>query len=219
MTNKLIIDTDIGIDDAIAILMGLADPDWEIVGITAVSGNVPLANVLRNIGVLLDVVGAGPIPIFRGADRPLFAPNVHAASVHGEDGLGDVGFPASSRRVEAEPAAQALVRLARENPGATLLALGPLTNVALALALEPELPQLLGRHRADGRFCARAGQYHAGGRVQHLRRRGGRRDDLRARHSTRLCSTGRRPWPRRCPVRSGRGCWPPARSASSLWRR
>jgi purine nucleosidase len=144
MTKKLIIDTDIGIDDAVAILMALADPDWEVVGITAVSGNVPLDRVVRNVGVLLDAVGAGPIPIFRGADRPLFAPTVHAASVHGQDGLGDVGFPESSRQVEAEPAAQALVRLARENPGATLIALGPLTNVALALALEPGLPQLLG---------------------------------------------------------------------------
>ncbi|MFL5805287.1 MAG: nucleoside hydrolase, partial [Roseiflexaceae bacterium] len=143
MTKKLIIDTDAGIDDAIAILMALAAPDYEVVAITAVSGNVPLDLVARNVGIVLDAAGSGPIPIFRGADRPLLAPTVHAANVHGQDGLGDAGFPASSRPIDPEPAAQALVRVARENPGATLIALGPLTNVALALALEPNLPQLL----------------------------------------------------------------------------
>lgn len=145
MTNKLIIDTDIGVDDSIAILMGLADPAWEIVGICGVSGNVGLDHVMRNIGIVLDAAKAGPTPIFRGADRPLLAPLHHAASVHGDDGLGDVGWPASSRPVADEPAAQAIVRLAREHPGATLLALGPLTNVALAAAIEPRLPELLGQ--------------------------------------------------------------------------
>jgi inosine-uridine nucleoside N-ribohydrolase len=144
MTKKLIIDTDTGIDDAVAILMALAAPDWEIVAITAVSGNVPLDLVTRNIAIVLDAAGAGPIPIFRGADRPLLLPAVHAAEVHGKDGLGDAGFPTSSRPIEREPAAQALVRVAREHLGATLIALGPLTNVALALALAPDLPQLLG---------------------------------------------------------------------------
>lgn len=145
MTKKIIIDTDVGIDDAIAILMGLADPEWQIVGMCGVSGNVGLDHVMRNIGIVLDAAGAGPTPIFRGADRPLLAPLHHAASVHGDDGLGDVGWPASDRPVSDEPAAQAIVRLARENPGATLLALGPLTNVALAAALEPKLPELLGQ--------------------------------------------------------------------------
>ncbi|HEY3228154.1 MAG TPA: nucleoside hydrolase [Roseiflexaceae bacterium] len=143
MTKKLIIDTDTGIDDAIAILMALAAPDCEIVAVTTVSGNVPLDLVTRNVGIVLNAAGVDPIPIFRGSDRPLLAPAVHAASVHGQDGLGDAGFPTLARRVEPEPAAQALVRTARENPGATLIALGPLTNVALALALEPNLPNLL----------------------------------------------------------------------------
>jgi purine nucleosidase len=143
MTKKLIIDTDAGIDDAIAILMALAASDCEVVAITAVSGNVPLDLVTRNVGIVLDAAGSGPLPIFRGADRPLLLPAVHAAYVHGQDGLGDAGFPTSSRPIDPEPAAQALVRVARENPGATLIALGPLTNVALALALEPNLPQLL----------------------------------------------------------------------------
>src|SRR5690242_331532 len=145
MTKKLIIDTDVGIDDAVAILMALANPDWEIVGIAGVSGNVGLDHVTRNICTVLDAAGAGDIPVFRGADRPLLAQRLHAASVHGDDGLGDVGFPATSRQIAREPAAQALVRLAREHPGATLVALGPLTNVALAVALEPDLPNMLGQ--------------------------------------------------------------------------
>jgi inosine-uridine nucleoside N-ribohydrolase len=95
MTKKMIIDTDVGIDDAIAILMGLANPEWQIVGVCGVSGNVGLEHVMRNIGVVLDAAGAGDVPIFRGADRPLIAPLHHAASVHGDDGLGDVGWPAS----------------------------------------------------------------------------------------------------------------------------
>jgi purine nucleosidase len=145
VTQKLIIDTDCGVDDAIAILMALADPAVEVIGITCVSGNVGLDHVARNVPIVLDAIGAGPVPIFRGASQPIMAPPVHAGEVHGDDGLGDVGFPASPRPIEAEHAALAIVRLAREHPGATLIALGPLTNVALALALEPALPQLLGQ--------------------------------------------------------------------------
>jgi purine nucleosidase len=141
---KLIIDTDCGIDDAVAILMALADPDSEVIGITCVNGNVALNKVLRNVPIVLDAAGAGPIPIFAGASRPLLSVPVDAAEVHGHDGLGDAGFPQSTRVISDEPAVTALVRLARENPGATLIALGPLTNIALALALEPALPQLLG---------------------------------------------------------------------------
>lgn len=145
MAHKLIIDTDCGVDDAIAILMALADPAVEVIGITCVSGNVGLDHVARNVPIVLDAIGAGSVPIFRGASQPIMAPLVHAGEVHGDDGLGDVGFPASPRLIEAEHAALAIIRLARENPGATLIALGPLTNVALALALEPALPQLLGQ--------------------------------------------------------------------------
>ncbi|MDR7468501.1 MAG: nucleoside hydrolase [Armatimonadota bacterium] len=142
----LVIDTDTGIDDAIAILMALRDPSCRVVAITAVAGNVPLPRVLANIGIVLDAAGAGPIPVYPGAARPLLGEPVHATYVHGEDGLGDAGFPTSSRPVEGEPAALALIRLARQQPRAlTLVTLGPLTNLALALALEPTLAELLAR--------------------------------------------------------------------------
>lgn len=144
MTKKLIIDTDCGVDDALAIAMALADPSAEVLALTCVSGNVPLDKVQRNVGIVLDAMGAGAVPIYRGASRPLLMAPFHADEVHGSDGLGDVGFPDTARRPEAEAAALAIVRLARQNPGAILVPLGPLTNVALALAIEPELPKLLG---------------------------------------------------------------------------
>ena len=141
---KLIIDTDCGIDDALAISMALTDPCVEVLALTCVSGNVQLPHVLRNVGIVLDAVGAGAIPIFAGADRPLLMQAVHASEVHGSDGLGDAGFPDTARRPEKETAALALIRLARQHPGAILVPLGPLSTIALALAIEPALPNLLG---------------------------------------------------------------------------
>ena len=144
MTQQLIVDTDAGIDDAIALLMALAAPNCEIAAITTVSGNVSVDQVTRNVSVILDAAKASRIPVFVGADRPILGPAMHAEYFHGEDGLGDAGFTSSPRQPENEHAVTALVRLAREHPGVyTLVAMGPLTNVALALALEPQLPQLL----------------------------------------------------------------------------
>jgi purine nucleosidase len=159
---RLVIDTDAGVDDAIAILLALADPSVEVLAFTTVHGNVPVAQVTQNVGRVLDAVGAGPIPIFQGAARPLVGPPVHATEVHGADGLGDAGLPATRRQAEPEPAPLALARLARAHAGELLLvALGPLTNIALALALEPELPRLLrgfvwmgGAIRAQGNTTA-----------------------------------------------------------------
>jgi len=143
VTTKLIIDTDCGVDDAIAILMALADPAIEVIGITCVEGNVPLDLVMRNVAIVLDAAGAKTIPIFRGAARPLVGMSVHAHGVHGNDGLGDAGFPLSTRLVDPESGILALVHMVTENPGCGLVALGPLTNLALALAIEPNLPDLL----------------------------------------------------------------------------
>lgn len=137
MRIPLIIDTDTGVDDAIAILMALASPGHEVAAITAVNGNVALESVVRNVGIVLDAAGAGPIPYFRGADRPLLSEWHRAESVHGKDGLGDAGFTPSTRRPEPEDAVAALLRLARQRPGTyTLVTLGPLTNIALAAAMD-----------------------------------------------------------------------------------
>lgn len=140
----LIIDTDAGVDDAMAILAALADPSCRVEAITTVSGNVPVGRVVRNVAIVLDAAGAGAVPFYMGAARPLVGKPVDAMGVHGRDGLGDVGFPESLRAPVPGPAALAIAQTARKLEGqCTLVALGPLTNVALALHLEPDLPHLL----------------------------------------------------------------------------
>ncbi len=144
---KYIVDTDMGIDDAIALLMLLAHPEADLQAITTVAGNISLDQATHNVGVVLDVANTSFIPIYRGCTGPLLPGQPQdASSIHGPDGLGGAGKAETDRTVESEPAGQALVRLARENPGQfTLLTLGPLTNVALAIRLDPEFPKNLGR--------------------------------------------------------------------------
>jgi purine nucleosidase len=135
---RLIIDTDTGIDDAVALLMAVAHPQTEIEAITTVMGNISLAQATHNAGVMLDIAHAPAIPIYRGCARPLMQhPPINAMDIHGSDGLGGASAPETQRQPQPEHAALAMVRLARENPGQlTLLTLGPLTNVALAIRLD-----------------------------------------------------------------------------------
>jgi len=143
--HRLVIDTDPGVDDALAILMAHAAPNAQVLALTIAAGNVGLAQTTRNALKLLELIGADT-PVFPGAAAPLVAVPEDAAFVHGIDGFGDVGYEAPTRRPETEHAASALVRLARAHPGAlTFVMLGPLTNLALALALEPALPTLVKR--------------------------------------------------------------------------
>ncbi|QEE25688.1 nucleoside hydrolase [Rhodanobacter glycinis] len=141
---QLLIDTDPGVDDALAILMAHAHAD--IAGLGIAAGNVGLAHTVRNARTLVDLLGA-TIPVFGGCPSPLVRmPEEDAAFVHGTDGFGDVGFPAPVAPVADEAAALALLRLTRERPGElTLVALAPLTNLALALRLDPTLPQRVKR--------------------------------------------------------------------------
>lgn len=135
-----IIDTDAGVDDAIGIVMPFVPgryPDFKLLALTTVAGNVPLDKVNVNVGAILDLLGL-PIPYFAGCDRPLIEPYVDAADFHGADGLGDGGLSHTARTPEAEHGALALVRLAREHAGdISVIALGPLTNIALACNLDP----------------------------------------------------------------------------------
>lgn len=141
---QLLIDTDPGVDDALAILMAHAHAD--IAGLSIAAGNVGLEHTVRNARTLMDLVGA-TAPVFGGCPTPLVrAPEEDAAFVHGMDGFGDVGFPGPGVTASDEQAALALLRLTRERPGElTLVALAPLTNVALALRLDPSLPQRVKR--------------------------------------------------------------------------
>ena len=146
MRTPVLIDTDPGVDDALAILMAFADPGHEVVGLTVAAGNVGLQYTVANALKLCEVAGRDDIPVFPGAALPLLHAAPHAAHVHGEDGFGDTGYAPAARAVEAEHAALAILRLSHEHAGRLLLvALGPLTNVALALRLDPTLPARVAR--------------------------------------------------------------------------
>lgn len=148
MTNKipLLIDTDPGVDDALALLMAFADERHDVVALTIAAGNVGLQYTVRNALKLCEVVGRDDVPVFAGSPDPLLHPALDAAHVHGLDGYGDVGLPPPSRRAEAEHAALAILRLSHLHAGELMLVmLGPLTNLALALKLDPSLPQRIKR--------------------------------------------------------------------------
>ena len=137
---RLIIDTDPGVDDAHAILLALAHPNVQMEAITTVNGNVGIDLTTANTLKILDAAEKD-IPVYRGCSRPLINPLVHADYVHGVDGLGDCNIPASKRQTQSEHAVHALIRLANQNPGEiTLAAIGPLTNLAVALSIDPGLP-------------------------------------------------------------------------------
>jgi inosine-uridine nucleoside N-ribohydrolase len=135
---RLIIDTDPGIDDAIALFAALASPEFDVAGLTTVFGNVTVETATRNALALLDIAGRGDIPVARGAAAPLAMDYLGAIPhIHGEDGLGDGGEPAAPTRGPLDVSAAEF--LCRAAPGATILAIGPLTNLALALRLRPDL--------------------------------------------------------------------------------
>ncbi|WP_396615794.1 nucleoside hydrolase [Lysobacter soli] len=141
----LLIDTDPGVDDALALLMAFNDPRHEVVGLTIAAGNVGLKHTVANALKLCEVAGI-EAPVFAGCPGPLLHPAPDAGYVHGEDGFGDVGYEPAQRAAEREHAAQAILRLSHEHAGKLLLvALGPLTNVALALKLDPTLPDRIAR--------------------------------------------------------------------------
>jgi purine nucleosidase len=155
---RIVIDCDPGIDDAQAIMMAYRHPNIKIEAITTVSGNVGVEHTSINALKILDVLDADTIPVFAGAASALVEEGKNASFVHGEDGLGGVDVPESKRMLEEKTAALALIDLAKENPGELeLIAIGPLTNLALALRLDPELPSrykklviMGGAHLAQG---------------------------------------------------------------------
>lgn len=147
----LLIDTDPGVDDALALLMAFNDARHDVVGLTIAAGNVGLDHTVRNALKLCEVAGRADVPVYAGCPDPLLHPAVDAAHVHGVDGFGDVGYAPATRGVEAEHAALAILRLSHQYAGKLLLvALGPLTNLALALKLDPTLPQRVGRFLVMG---------------------------------------------------------------------
>ena len=138
MPTPVIIDCDPGHDDAMALMLAVASPELELVAVTTVAGNQTLDRVTANAIRVLDVVGATEIPLAAGADRGLIHTADSAGDVHGETGLDGPDLPPPSREPDPRHAVELIADKLREQP-LTLIAIGPLTNIALLLATHPEL--------------------------------------------------------------------------------
>ena len=141
---NFLIDTDTASDDAVAILMALAAPDVKVLALTTVAGNVGVEQATLNALTTAEIAGVD-VPVFSGPRAPLNRVHLDAHWFHGGDGLGDHNYPAAKKAPESEFAVDALVRLPHENPGPTLVTLGPLTNIALALARDEAFAKNVGR--------------------------------------------------------------------------
>ncbi len=140
---KIVIDCDTGIDDALALLIALQHPEWNILGITAVSGNVPLEHTVPNCIRICTLAGK-KIPVYAGSAKPLYCEQRTAERVHGKDGLGGVKLPLGYA-VEKESALSYVTGTVRENPGEIeIIAIGPLTNIALAILTDPHFSENVG---------------------------------------------------------------------------
>jgi inosine-uridine nucleoside N-ribohydrolase len=141
---RVVIDTDPGVDDALALLLAMRSPELKIEAITPVAGNVPLDLTLPNALRMVEVAGRTDIPVAAGAKRPLLRRLVTATYAHGENGLGGAVFPEPKIKPVAEPAAEFIRRIIRKYPGeVTLITLGPLTNIATALSTDSELASMV----------------------------------------------------------------------------
>lgn len=137
---KILIDTDPGVDDAVALLLALQHPALEVVGITTIGGNVGIDNTTANAAGILQLVGRTDVPLHRGEDEPLLQAAGRSSTAHGADGMGGVVLPHDRANITEGSAAEFIVRTVNENPGQiTLVAIGPLTNLARALQVDPEI--------------------------------------------------------------------------------
>jgi purine nucleosidase len=136
---KIIIDCDPGIDDSLALMLALASPELDIVGITTVSGNVEVNQATENACKVLDLMGRRDIPVYKGASVPLVREFHDATDTHGMDGIGENYFEKAGIEIQETEAYRFILDTIRKNPGEiTLLGLGPLTNIALAIREDKE---------------------------------------------------------------------------------
>ncbi|XP_007889312.1 probable uridine nucleosidase 1 [Callorhinchus milii] len=146
--NMLLLDVDPGVDDAQALLMVLAVPNIQIMGITCCHGNTGIENVCRNVLRVLKLCGRMEIPVYRGSAASILGERLHDPVYHGKDGLGDVPDPNAPglEHLQMEHAVNAMIRIVSEHPGQiSLVAVGPLTNVALAVKMDATFPSKLKR--------------------------------------------------------------------------
>jgi len=144
MPRVFLIDTDTASDDAVALIMALRAPDVQVAGITTVAGNVGLEQATRNALYTVELCGSRT-PVWRGAAKPLVRAHQNATWFHGQDGLGDHGYPEPKGAPGAQHAVDAMIEAIEANPGLVLVTLGPLTNLALALAQRPGIAAKVGR--------------------------------------------------------------------------
>lgn len=141
MTRPIIIDTDPGQDDAVAILAALASPELDVKAIVAVAGNVPLALTEKNSRALVELAGRTDVPVYAGCSRPMVNELVTAEYVHGESGIDGAELPEPTTELAPGHGVDAIIDLAMAagDDGITLCPLGPLTNIAMAMVKEPRI--------------------------------------------------------------------------------
>ena len=161
MSHPIIIDTDPGQDDAVAILLALASPEINILGITAVAGNVPLALTEVNARKICELAGRPDIKVYSGAIRPMLRTLVTAEHVHGRTGLDGPELPYPTMPLQSQYAVDFIVETLMQHPSGTvtLCCLGPLTNIGLALVREPRIAPRIKR------IIAMGGGFFEGGNV------------------------------------------------------
>ena len=160
---KIIFDTDPGQDDMAAILLALASRDEiEVLGIVAVAGNVPISHTSRNALRICELAGRGDVPVFAGSDQPMGRKLVTAEHVHGKTGLDGPDLPEPKIKLQAKPGVDYIVETIRASAKGeiTLVTLGPLTDIALALDRAPEIA---GKFRE---IVMMAGAYFEGGNIE-----------------------------------------------------
>jgi purine nucleosidase len=158
--SKLFLDVDTGVDDALALGYAVLRDDADLVAVGTLAGNVGVENTTENTRRVLAYVGAGAIPVHRGASRPIARLHRDATHYHGLNGLGNAVFPGSATPLGPDRGPAALIRLARQFPGEiTVVAVGPMTNIAIALNVCPDLPSMLNR------FVIMGGAYRVPGNV------------------------------------------------------
>jgi purine nucleosidase len=160
MPTPLILDVDTGVDDMVALAFAVGSPEVELIAATCVTGNVHVDTVTRNTSLTLELAGAGDVEVARGASEPLDGRYESFLVVHGPEGLGAYVPGHHEAQISARSAATLITQEARRRPGEVqLVATGPLTNVALALEEDSELPTLLGG------FALMGGAFRSGGNV------------------------------------------------------
>jgi purine nucleosidase len=138
MPRVFLIDTDTASDDAVALIMAFGAADVRVAAVTTVAGNVDVQQATRNALYTAELCGSD-VPVYQGAEKPLLRVHESATWFHGRDGLGDHGYPPARRGVEKRHAVDAIIDTIEDNPGLVLVTLGPLTNIALALARKPQI--------------------------------------------------------------------------------